>query len=199
MTSCCARPCYTFGGTQFELLLCPFALQLRIASCSCNVSLKMLAFSQACLQSSIASCFCCVLRQRLHPLVLSLQSPRALAACLRQCSHSHEQRFIIVGPSSLGCHCCWAAIIVKLPLSPYPLRPPPNALFFVVVGMPSLPYSRGSPLPVFSHVLPRRLIVASSCRTSAPACSRRTTCLLPNPLTLSRLTSRPSSSTQSST
>jgi hypothetical protein len=45
------------------------------------------------------------------------------------------------------------------------------------------------------QVIPRCLIVALSCWTSTPACSRQPKCLFPSPLSLSKLTSRPSSST----
>ncbi len=40
----------------------------------------------------------------------------ALAASLRRCLHSHEQRAIVIGlPLLLGCHCCWVAIVVRPP------------------------------------------------------------------------------------
>ncbi len=66
-TSCCACPCHTFSGAQFKPLLSPFALQSSIASCSCSVSLKMLAFS--------------FIQQRSHPHRLLLKLPINLCSC----------------------------------------------------------------------------------------------------------------------
>ncbi len=159
----------------------------------------MLASSQACLAFRIALCFYSLPPRRLHPHRLSSQLSTTLCPhniSLVMLALPRETEHAIDGTgnqmpclSSLGCHCC--------PILSGCLRTP-RLLSTLSSGYHCHPILLGC-LPVCSQVIPRPLIVASSCRTSAPACSRQPTYSFPGPLSLSKSTSRRSSSTQSST
>jgi hypothetical protein len=152
---------------QFEPSLSPFTSQSSIALCSCGLFfLETLTFSQACLRSSIALAlaikYCLVLSR--HPLGDTCTLTGSRRNCLVLSQHPFGNACTLTRTNQQpGCHRCWAAIVVRLPLLsgrhccqaaiiirlpidglsllPHYLGLPPNGLF--IVGLHRCPILLG--------------------------------------------------------
>jgi hypothetical protein len=77
---------------------------------------------QACLQPSIALCFCGIPPAMFAPsrALIAIAScscaiPPAMLAFSQATCHCCQAAIVVRLPLSLGFHCCWAAIVIRLP------------------------------------------------------------------------------------